>query len=170
METLFPLRIVRGDTVPSKNSGDTVPSKAAFTLERFQEKRAICYRFGCSFTLIQRKRVGKTITSESGSQSGYFENGVMECRRSPRVNRKNNFKMATYLSVTSLLHVSLIFQDGRVCSGDPAVVQFEFTCRLPAESLPHVGHGIYVLKRKTDVPRLPELTQLVRSEETSGSF
>ena len=66
--------------------------------------------------------------------------------------------------------MSLTFQDGRVCSDDPAVVQFEFTCRrLPAESLPHVGHGIYVLKRKTDVPRLPELTQSVHSEETSSS-
>ena len=63
--------------------------------------------------------------------------------------------------------MSFTFQDGHICSGDPAVVQSEFTCRLPAESLPHVGHGICVLKRKTDVPRLPELTQSVRSEETS---
>ena len=64
--------------------------------------------------------------------------------------------------------MSLTFQDGRVCSGDPAV-QFEFTCCLPTESLPHVGHGICVLKGKTDVPRLPELTQSVRSEEMSSS-
>ena len=65
--------------------------------------------------------------------------------------------------------MSLTFQDGHVCSGDPAIVQFEFTCCLPAESLPHVGNGICVLKRKTDVPRLPELTQSVRSQEMSSS-
>ena len=64
--------------------------------------------------------------------------------------------------------LSLTFQDRCVCSGNPPV-QVEFTCCLPAESLPHVGHGIYVLKIKTDVPRLPELTQSVRSEETSSS-
>ena len=83
--------------------------RLAFTLERFKKNRAICYRFGCSFTLIQRKCAGKTITSEFGSQSGHFENDIMECRCFPHVKGKNGFKMVTYLGVMWLFHVEFDF-------------------------------------------------------------